>query len=167
MFELDSKETQICIIASLLDKPRPNNGKYEVSAKDGGTLIVTNLHCWVLQLFVFMLSPLHFFPPPDGGGLVHVRFIFLTPPPHVLSQGPGLPQEDQFPSTPKINAFSRLRLCPIDRHNGITGILSTVHKVSPWHKAVLDMNSWSIVMTTFTLLNHISTFLKLFYFFFL
>ena len=58
------------------------------------------LHVCVLQLSVFVLGPSHFLPSPEGGGFVQVLFLTCTPPPQVLSQGPGLLHGDQLPSSP-------------------------------------------------------------------
>ena len=49
---------------------------------------------------LFISLPLQSSPSPEGGGLVHVLCLFRVPPPQVLSQGPGLPQGDQLPSSP-------------------------------------------------------------------
>ena len=59
------------------------------------------LHGCVLQGSLFVLLPLQSSPSPEGGGLVHVLCLVRVPPPQVLSQGPGLPQGDQFPSSPE------------------------------------------------------------------
>ena len=44
-------------------------------------------------------DPRHFFPPPDGGGLVQVRVLVWIPVPHVLVQTEYLPHLLHLPST--------------------------------------------------------------------
>lgn len=67
---------------------------------EGWVKKIVCLHLFVLQLSVFVLIPWHCLPLPDGGGFVHVLCLIRTPPPQVLSQGPGALQGDQLPSTP-------------------------------------------------------------------
>jgi len=71
----------------------------------------------VLQLSVLVLGPGHFLPLPEGGGLVQVRFLTRTPPPQVLSQGPGLLQGDQLPSTPGLTQTDKPK--PVITNSGI------------------------------------------------
>ena len=48
---------------------------------------------FVLHSLVSLLGPrtLHFFPPFDGFGLLHLRFLVCCPPPQVLLHLPHLP----------------------------------------------------------------------------
>ena len=60
-------------------------------------------HSWLLHSLVIVSSPstLQSFPPFAGGGLVHVRFCVLTPPPQVLEHSPYGFQSEYPPLTMK------------------------------------------------------------------
>ena len=42
------------------------------------------MHEATLHLLPFLDFPLQSFPSPEGGGLVHVRYLYLFPRPQVL-----------------------------------------------------------------------------------
>ena len=52
-----------------------------------------------LHTVVFTVTPLQFFPPQDGAGLLHLLVWFVTPLPQVLEQLPLDVQFDQPPLT--------------------------------------------------------------------
>ena len=80
---------------------RLRKGNRQRRPRETSAVLSGYLQFRVLQLSVLVLGPGHFLPLPEGGGLVQVRFLTRTPPPQVLSQGPGLLQGDQLPSTPR------------------------------------------------------------------
>ena len=57
------------------------------------------VHGPLLQVFVSVLGPEQFAPPPDGGGLVQVRERSLVPSPQVTLHSPNSPQSLHPPLT--------------------------------------------------------------------
>lgn len=56
-------------------------------------------HACVLQSRDSVDGPTQCLPPCLGGGFLHFRRLYCTPPPQLLLQGPYCPHEVQLPST--------------------------------------------------------------------
>ena len=62
-----------------------------------------------LQLPEIICSPSQLLPPLLGGGLEQVRYVFLTPPPHVFEHGVHAFHSENPPSTKYENEMIHCR----------------------------------------------------------
>ena len=70
--------------------------------------------------------PSHSSPPPDGGGLVHVRVRSCLPPPHVTGQVDHVVQVVQPPSTDKKECQGCAKLVKTVSSQNIVDLLSHI-----------------------------------------
>ena len=87
-------------------------------------------HNCVWHDLVSRLSPLQFFPPNAGAGLVQVRIRCCVPVPHVLEHGPQALHSVQLPSTAQnivVITFSFMN-SPITVTTGFVSIKRVISK---------------------------------------